>query len=861
MSSQSAAQVVPNILIWLKNSYILLLPLKAGVLMERLAKEGQIEASFALARGLLQLSEKQASHPTDEGLFGPRREIAASFDDYEYKTILESNVPGFIQAAGIEGLALLCELLEPALRIEAAQMGGPPADASYIWRPSIADHEQNHDWYPHDFLVTSIRDSSDLLISEGAPLSEVAEVSGNRNWHVFARIAMYLGSKWVDRDAGPAIQLMLRRDLFSAYEVSHEYEMLLEAVFARSSELDQRVLLEWIQEGPDLGAYTERVIDDRGALPTTDELLERADRWRWERLAHLPLDVLPRDWQLRSAALAERYGSPTAFPLMTSGYVGTPNPVEKPDVEAWTTEQLARYVDQLPESSDRFASPEEGYASVLESIAEEQPEKLSRGLGDFIGRKPVYLRSILRGLERAIGERADHLDWFVIVAVADWIMAQPRAIEGGSGGSYSDLDPGWVWTRGTLADLVEKGLRVQGVTPALRGRLWTLLQHLMSDPDTGDDHDPDAAETSLNTIRGKAMYAIIAYARWVFEIVRSQTGTAPAQSFSTVMPEVGEELDARLDASLEPSKPIRAVFGTQLRLLAWLDFEWLASRVQRIFSLAPDGHFDSLGRAAWQAYVLYGRASLNIMELLIPQYEVAISDLERTRQTVGDVEESRPFGPTDRPRMLLDNCERHLADHVMVLYWHGRLGDDPLENDLVRGLFEKGNVAVRHRALEFLGRSLREAGSELAEVTADRLKRLLEVRLEAATTGTEADRKEVRAFGWWMESQALDPDWLTRNLLGVLRLSKRIDVDYLVVSALVNMDDPYLLVALRSLVLIIRADTEGWGVHGWKDSAYRLIQRGVESHDPDSVELATDAANTLIARGFHEFRELVPLEK
>ena len=83
----------------------------------------------------------------------------------------------------------------------------------------------------------------------------------------------------------------------------------------------------------------------------------------------------------------------------------------------------------------------------------------------------------------------------------------------------------------------------------------------------------------------------------------------------------------------------------------------------------------------------------------------------------------------------------------------------------------------------------------------------------------------------------------------------------LVVSALADLDAPYLAAALRSLILIIRADSDGWGVYGWKDSAYRLVQRGMESGEPDHIELATDAANLLIARGFHEFRALVSADR
>jgi len=418
-----------------------------------------------------------------------------------------------------------------------------------------------------------------------------------------------------------------------------------------------------------------------------------------------------------------------------------------------------------------------------------------------------------------------------------------------------------VWTRSAIADLLEKGMRVRAINSTVRERVWALLQGLMADPDAGGSTEHDAAEDSLNSIRGKAMHAITMYARWVYETAQAQEGASPARSFDVLMPEVAQELDSRLDASVDASRAVRAVFGVRIRLLTWLDPEWVTSRAQRIFSVAADGPFDLLGSAAWHSYLLYGGENLETMQLLRPQYEIVIRDLDRTRPSTDGHEQGRPFGLPDRSTMALDSVERNLADHVMVMYWHGRLGEDPGKSELVRGLFENGNRSVRHRALEFVGRSLRDVGQDLDQGIRQRIQHLWEYRLEAAQTGPAAERSELEAFGWWVESTALDADWRVGQLLEVLRLAGAVDVDYLVVAALADLEEPHLEAALRCLVLIIGADTDGWGVYGWKDSAHRLIQRGIASGEPRIMELAIDAANLLIARGFHEFRSLVSPER
>jgi hypothetical protein len=357
------------------------------------------------------------------------------------------------------------------------------------------------------------------------------------------------------------------------------------------------------------------------------------------------------------------------------------------------------------------------------------------------------------------------------------------------------------------------------------------------DPDAGGSIGLDAAPDSLNHIRGKAMHDIFLYARWVSNALRDDQGEdLGAPALETVMPEVGQLLDAHLDAQVDPSPSVRAVYGMRFQLLVYLDPDWASSRADRIFSTDSSG-FDALGRAAWSSYVKYGGRHLRVMELLRPQYQTFVRYLDPQQDDAAE-------------------DDRFVVDHIMTLYWYGHLGDEPSREGLVSSLFEDGGPGIRHRALEYIGRSLRDVQGGIPSDVAKRLMRLWEYRLAAIAAPATA-RTEIKAFGWWMESAALDAGWRVRQLLEVLRLAGSVDADYLVVRALATLGDEQLQDALRSLILIISADTDGWGVHGWKDPAYELIRRGMGSSDPTSIQLATDAGNLLISRGLHEFRPLL----
>jgi hypothetical protein len=65
----------------------------------------------------------------------------------------------------------------------------------------------------------------------------------------------------------------------------------------------------------------------------------------------------------------------------------------------------------------------------------------------------------------------------------------------------------------------------------------------------------------------------------------------------SALPAVATLLDRELTLSDEESAAARAMYVRHLRTLHWLDAEWTARNLDRIFSE------DALGRAAWQTYL------------------------------------------------------------------------------------------------------------------------------------------------------------------------------------------------------------------------------------------------------------------
>jgi hypothetical protein len=828
MSPERAARLVPLIKTWLKKPFKLLVPRKAGELLTVLAEAGLQDAAIALAQDLFALSKVER--------FEGFSEFHPSYDDWDYQEVLKENAPAFVRGVGIPGLQTLIDSLSEVLRSEDERFGGQPHDASYIWRPSIADHEQNSDREPRSFLVSSIRDGShDLIETERSSVQEVVALFEAQGWHLFDRVAMEIATTFAVQAPSESVRLLLRRDLLDSYEVSHEYIRLIEAALPLADDQSRSLWFSWVLEGPDVERFSAKFRARNSRDPTADELNEWADTWRWNRIAFAPEQALDAEVRPMRESLASRFDAPSSMPFAVYSSFGTKRPMSEEEASAKTTAELAAYAEGIPSAENRFESQEEGFGMVLADQARERPADASSELARFKSLRPVYMRSIVSGLREAANAQSPDINWSSVLEIAEWVLEQPRELEDGSGGSYSDLDPGWVWTISTLADLLEEGLQHRLIPLRVREQLWSVLTLLSGEPEDEVSSD-DPATDSLNTIRGKTMHAVILYADWLYEQDQSEERV---RDFGHNSPEVAEVLDAALDPQMQPSRSARAALGMRAAFLMKLDPTWLRTRAPRLFSTSADGSFDEIGLAAWNSYVRYSRIFLDLTEALRPQYEVAVASLVPANE--------RP--PTE--------AERSLAEHLMVMYWHGQLGSGPFDNPFLVRFWERANKPLRKRALEYVGHNLWNAGNDVDDDVRDRLMKLWEEYVDSVTGDRRTDVAELTSFGWWTRSTVFDPSWQLDQVITVLELAHGIDDEQGVLGLLARVPPAQLGRSAKALRLLVINDREGFAVVGHNSEIRELLAAALETGIGDVVEEATTTVNLMVSRGYVDFRELL----
>ncbi len=853
MPAQLAARLVEKIKGWIHFRQLPLVPEKIGNLVSHLARGKEVGAARELVRTLLtvvpgpELPKKIA----DEYRLPP--EPQARFDLWYYGEILKNNIPDLVTASGEETLLLLCELLGSAIALKrGVSQSDKPEDLSYIWRPAIEDHPQNQLHGIATLLASAVRDTAEQIAkTEPAKVPKLVRILEDLQWHIFQRIALHL-LRLFPAPAWPlVVERLTDQKRFEEDALHHEYVLLLQSQFAKLHPEQQKQILGWIADGPDLEAFRSNAMELSGKEPSGEDTNEYVRRWQLRHLAPLR-DGLPSDWKGRYDDLVKNLGEPEhpEFVSYSTSWVGPTSPKSAADLRSMGIEELVTFLKSWqPKDNHMMAPSPEGLGRELTAIVALDPEPYAKEARQFQNLDPTYVRGIMSGFRDAINQKRV-FPWPPVLELCQWVVNQPRDIPGRESG-HLERDPGWGWIRKTIADLLEKGFQ-DGPTEIsfdFRELAWNILRQITDDPEPDQAYEAryggsnmDPATLSINTTRGEAMHAVLQYALWVRRHIEksSDAGDRLARGFDE-MPEVREVLDVHLEVPKEPSLAIRSVYGRWFPWLFLLDPKWAQSKTATIFPSS-----DSLREffeAAWNTYIVFCQPYNNVFEVLEPIYGHAVGRLSATAEA-----KSRAYDP-----------DHHLAEHLMTFYWRGKLDLDE-RNGLLARFWEKAHEKLRVHAMEFVGRSLGNTKEDIPSEISQRFQALWASRLALAKSSAspETYKEELAAFGWWFMAGKLDLQWEVLQLKEVLLLTHKIDPDRMVVERLAQIAGTLPRDSVECLRLLVEAEGEPWGIYAWRDEARKLLATAIQGTDPQARVAAIELVHRLGAMGHLEFRDLLP---
>lgn len=848
-----AARLTPKIATALASPHQILLPEKLGTLVVHLAAGGERQASIDLTVALLQVlpddRERSAKEGDEERL--PIPEARAHFDPWHYRRILDKTVPALTAVVGLDALSVFSQLLADALRLSSRRgEEAKPDDYSSVWRPAIENRGDRSDRDVREGLVSAVHDVAEALVRDDpSRLPMVVEALERYGWHVFERIALQMLLTHPLNDVALIRERLTRRELFDESGLRREYRRLERKHFGALRPEDQALILGWVDAGPDRDLVKRSFEAWEGRQPTEAEVALRVKGWQLDHLEPIA-EALPEQWKARYADLVRQLGAPSAsdFAVERMGtFAGPVSPLAVGELKAKAVEETVEYLKAWVPPDGFMAPSREGVGRALTEAVAADPVRFVASVQRFQEVHPTYVRALLEGLTRA---RAEHklFEWPEVLDLCRWVLEQPRAFGGAPSGTakHHDEDPDWSWTRKSIVRLVTSGLdkAESGIPIALREEVWAGLSPLTEDPDPtpedeaqygGENMDPPTL--AINTVRGDAMHAVVEYALWL----RRHFGDGPATEARAAkgfdeMPQVREVLERHLDPGVDPSAAIRSTYGRYLPWLILLDRAWVTANLARIFP--SDLELAYLRDAAWETYIVFSQPYNDPLAVLAEEYARAIDRI--------GAKPERASGP--------GNPDEHLAEHLMVFYWRGKLGLDEAGGLLTR-FYARAGADLRREAIEFVGRSLGNTKDDMEPVVVERLVALWDKRLEACRASGEF--KELETFGWWFGSGKLDSDWACAQLLTTLRTTKRIDPDFLVLEKLTGLAPTKPRDVVECLQHMVDGMRQPWELHAWGDEMEKSLRAVLRTADAAAKKAAADLINVLASKGHVSFRDLL----
>ncbi len=829
-----AVRLAAEVPSWLSTGFLLLLPGKLGELMSHLARGAEIEGSLELARRVLAVrpDPNAPKGPPGEEEFRWPLEPRGLVDDYEYQQILKKHFSGVVKGAGVKALELLSSLLLDAIRLSQREPDRTfPEDYSYIWRPDIesSDHEDLK-----EALVSATRDAAaQVLASAPDQIHAVVEVLEGKGWRIFHRLCLWSLAKSPGHAVDAVRERLTDKSLFEDEGYRTEYSQLARAAVSLIDEASLRVILQWIDTGLDTERLARNYEAAAGHAPPKDMVERAAKTWQRDRLAPF-VGALPPDWDRRLRQLVLDVGAPSQERPQKphAEWVGESSPKTAAELRQMGVDDLAAFLRSWIPQKSVFGTSREGLGEQLTAAVSADPNHFALQAGVFHDIDLALVRALLYGWRDATKQKRP-FDWREVLS-----LSERATVQGGR-------DPEPAWTRKAVADLLSAGFEDGDaqLLRHLREQAWRILKVLLEDSDPAPQREvpvegsaPEPVEVALNSTRGEAMHAAVKYGLWIRRQFEADKDAVRLSAGFEQMPELRDALERRLGIEVEPSLAIRSVFGQWFPWLVLLDASWARQRVPAIFP--GDPRHAEYRRVAWETYVTFCTPYDNVVSLLEGEYSHAVEELS------GGERGKRRRDP-----------DRRLADHLMALYWRGRLTLAP--GNLLANFFSRAVGELRGGAFEILGRGIAAVDESIPAEALARVHSLWEWRWKVTSKSPDDHQDELASFGWLFGSGKLDPEWSLSQLALVLKAVGKAEPNFLVGEMLEKLVVSYPLRAVTCLSMMIEGDRDGWLVLAIRDNVRTIISAALACADAAAQEEAKHLVNRLGERGYHEYRDLL----
>lgn len=513
------------------------------------------------------------------GYDGMEEEPKTVVEDYWLKQLINNH-------SGMLGIKIGKPTAEIFLkRIREVYGKGNRDKYSYLHRPAIEEHKQNHDWAgPDNRFIEGLRDV--LLSWIGADVIAarpfVAALLHDET-EIVRRIGIYaLAQRWEAlRDIYVSV---LGPQLFAAGHL-HELYGLLKTRFDSMEEGEKEQTIEAIRQIP---------------LPEGDEseqLLKHEQR-RW-LCAFAGKGYGPADVWYRELQSNKEMGPPPDHPDFHS-YMETfwgpgPTPYQVQELLAFAEEgTIIEKLNSFRQLNDWRGPSTKALIDTLEGAIGLAPDTFLRLLPEFLHAKRPYQYGVISGFKRlweSPKEKQTPTDWDrawdLLANHLEVLIGDPRfwteeCVQ------QSDLTPTRDWIPPVIADLLKAGARddARAYPASLHSRMWALIGILLEKADVEDNPNDDAMTQAINSTKGKAIEALFNHSLRVCRL-SDKAFNSHAEEWTRMEPAFEKEITKCKNANFEFS----TLAGAYIANLDYMNSDWLRTHVGLIFPTESQANF------------------------------------------------------------------------------------------------------------------------------------------------------------------------------------------------------------------------------------------------------------------------------
>lgn len=502
-------------------------------------------------------------------------------DAYWIKEIVNASAASLGAKIG----APLIELMDLRLReIFANKLGGQD---TWLVRPAIEDHEQNHKWdLFENAFIEGMRDAL-MAWMDSAPNDATSCLRAllASQFEIIERIAIYV----VNEKFGVAKELVPRILNVEFFGRGHLHEMyqLLRSHFAAFNSAEKTATVAAIRnikldgDAPELSSRRIRITQKRWLTAIINQGWDDADKWMLE---------IAQD-----SDIAGDIPHPDFNSYMTSHTGFGPTPYSVQEIVAWATASvLVEKLNSFQPSNDWNGPSLRSLSDAVVEAVAVAPNVFLNDLEKYKSVKPQFQYSLIEGFKRAWGAWDGSKNNF------DWDIAWPKLIKF-CGEILADenfwkvavsekepLAPTRDWVPATIAEFLRAGMRddKKAFAPELLPNALAIITVLLERvEEEKSPRENDALNRAINTSKGKIVEALIDFALRSARVGDEKTG-AHLQQWNAV-----EALfDRELASCREGNYDFSALMGAYVVNFQYLNADWVRDNFGKIFPVQFPGN-------------------------------------------------------------------------------------------------------------------------------------------------------------------------------------------------------------------------------------------------------------------------------